>query len=415
MKRVQLGVFAVFVSFAGFAVWPSAVSAQPPMMGAGQGGQMPDPKQMSGMPLPVGDVPVGTVTARVIRGQLSNPLKGQTVTLTGAGAPKTAVTDDTGHATFTGLTPGTRVQATVTVNGQKIDSQEFDVPTTGGIRLMLVATDAETEKRAAEDRQLAQGPPIQGTVVIGDQSRFVLEIGDDGLNVFNILDIVNTARRPVQTDAPLAFDLPADARGASVLEGSFPGAVAANSKVTVTGPFPPGNTTVQFAYTLPLGSDTLTIAQKMPAQLTQFTLLAQKAGGMTVSSPQMQQHRDMAADGQNYIVGQGPAVRAGETITIVLSGLPHNAIWPRNLALTLASAILLGGAWFAMRARRAPEDVAKRRQLRDKRDRLFADLASLEHERREGRIEEARYATRRQELVSALEAVYATLDEQAAA
>ena len=38
--------------------------------------------------------------------------------------------------------------------------------------------------------------------------------------------------------------------GAGMLEGSTPNAVAAGSRVTVNGPFPPGNTVVQFAYSL---------------------------------------------------------------------------------------------------------------------------------------------------------------------
>src|SRR5438874_8878378 len=69
--------------------------------------QMPDPKQMSGMPLPVSDIPIGTVTVRLIRGQLTNPLPGETVELTGSGmAPQTAKSDASGRAQFTGLTPG---------------------------------------------------------------------------------------------------------------------------------------------------------------------------------------------------------------------------------------------------------------------------------------------------------------------
>src|SRR5215468_7137148 len=106
---------------------------------AGQGGQMPDPKQMSGMPLPVPDLPAGTVTARVIRGQLTNPLEGLTVELTGVGATKTARTDASGRATFSSLTPGSRVKMTVTVGPETIASQEFEVPPQGGIRVMLVA------------------------------------------------------------------------------------------------------------------------------------------------------------------------------------------------------------------------------------------------------------------------------------
>src|SRR2546423_684218 len=116
--------------------------------------QMPDPKQMSGMPLPVSDIPVGTVTVRLIRGQLTNPLPGETVELASSGmTPKTAKSDESGRAQFTGLTPGTRVKASTTVDGETIESQEFDVPSAGGIRLMLVATDQQTAKQAEEDRR----------------------------------------------------------------------------------------------------------------------------------------------------------------------------------------------------------------------------------------------------------------------
>src|SRR5260221_3891966 len=285
------------------------------------------------MPLPVPDVPVGTVTAGVIRGALTNPLPGQTVDLSGPGVSKTARTDDAGRATFSGLAPGTRVKAAVVVDGERVESQEFDVPAAGGIRLMLVSTDAGIEKKAAEDRALAQGPAVSGVVVFGEQSRFVLEVGDDALNVFNVLQIVNTAKRPVQTSGPLVFELPNGAGGAGMLEGSAPNGVAAGNRVTLPGPFAPGNTLIQFAYSVPLGTGEITLAQKLPAQMTQGSVVAQKGGGMTLASPQLTERPEMAADGQNYIVGQGGAVRAGDTVTLTLAGAPPRAPWPEKGAL----------------------------------------------------------------------------------
>ena len=112
---------------------------------------------------------------------------------------------------------------------------------------MLVATDPEIEKRAAEDQKLAGSAAVPGIVVLGDQTRFVIEAGDEALNVFNILQIVNTARTPVQTAAPVVFDLPAGASGAGVLDGSAPNAVATPGRVTVTGPFRARQHMVQFA------------------------------------------------------------------------------------------------------------------------------------------------------------------------
>lgn len=402
-------VFVIFVIFVAFVMSPWAVAAQVAPF-AGQGTQMPDPKQMSGVPLPVPDMEIGTVTVRVIRGALSNILPGQTVELTGAGPATSAKTDAAGRATFSNLPPGSRVKAAVTVDGERVESQEFAVPATGGTRLMLVATDAALEQKAAADRKLGEGPAVPGLVILGDQSRFVLEVGDDALNVFNLLQIVNTAKVPVQTDGPIVFHLPEGASGAGMLEGSAPSAVAAGGKVTVTGPFAPGNTPVQFAYSIPLGSEAITVAQTMPAQMPQVAVVAQKIGSMRLTSPQLTGQREMSANGETFVVAQGGAIRAGDTLTLTLSGLPHRPSWPMYLALTLAATILVAGAWSACRGPTAPDEDARRRQLHADRDTLFSELASLEAQRRKGAIEAPAYASRRADLVAELEGLYAQID-----
>jgi hypothetical protein len=404
---------AIVGAFVGCVLTPWAVVAQAPFA---QGSQMPDPKAMSGVPLPVPDLAVGTVTARVLRSALTNPLPGQTVELTGAGAAKTAKTDDAGRATFGGLPPGARVRAAVVVDGERIQSQEFDVPAAGGVRLMLVATDAGIEKKAAADRALAQGAAVSGTVVLGEQSRFVLEIADDTLNVFNLMQIVNTAKVPVKTAGPLVFELPDEAGGAGMMEGSTPSAVAAGKRVTVTGPFAPGNTVVQFAYSVPLGSEEIVLAQKLPAQMTQMAIVVQKVGGMQLSSPQITEKREMTTEGQTYIVGQGGAVRAGDTVTLTLSRLPHRSAWPKIVALALAGVIVAAGAWGATRGGGlTASQSARRGQLSARRDKLFSELAALDAQRRKGTIEAGAYASRREQLVTALEDLYAGLERETAA
>lgn len=382
---------------------------------AGNGGQMPDPKQLSGQPLPVTDLSPGTVVVRVVRGQMTNVLQGQIVTLTVNGQAKTLTTDESGHAQFDGLPVGAQAQATVTVTGEKIDSQSFNVPAAGGIRLVLVATDPEAEKKAADDAKLAHLPPIDGVVVLGDQSRFVVEVGDDALNVYNILPILNTAKRSVQTHGPLVFDLPADAKGVGLLDGSTQQAVVSGNRVVVTGPFAPGTTLLQFAYMIPLGSGSITLAETMPAPMSQFALVAQKAGDMQLSSPQLDQQREMSADGQTFIGGQGRSLKAGDTLTLTFRGLPHRPLWPRNTALVLAAAMLIGGIWVARRKSGVDATASMRERLLAEQGRLYGDLAGLERDRTDGRLSEDAYAARRATLVAALEAVYARLDAEAAA
>jgi hypothetical protein len=366
--------------------------------------QMPDPRQMSGVPLPMGDMPAGTVTVRIARGSLSNIVPGQTVHVTGQGVSKDATTDASGRATFSGLTPGSRVKASATVDGETIESREFEVPSSGGIRMMLVAGLGAATPTA---------PAVQGEVVLGDQSRFVIEVGDEALNVYNVMQIVNPGRAPVQPARPLMFDLPPAARGAGLLEGSTQNATVAGNRVTVTGPFPPGATIVQFAYSLPLGDETMTFEQKVPVALSRFDVVAQKLGSMSVSSPQITQHREMSAEGQAYFVGRGSGIPAGGGIALTVSGLPHRSHVARNLALVLAAIILASGALFANQRRTgAPGGHA---QLQQQRERLLTQLASLEEQHRAGRVDQVSYASQRRELMVRLEEIYAALHEGAAA
>jgi hypothetical protein len=380
-----------------------------------QAQQMPDPKTIAGIPLPVSDVAVGTVVVRVIRGSLANNIPDQQVELTGAGAPRQVKTDATGRAEFTGLAPGTRVTATTTVQGERLQSQTFPVPASGGTRLLLVATDPDVEQRAAEDRSLAAAPAQAGLVVIGEQSRFVFELGDGSLSVFNLLQLVNTARTPVQPPQPIVFELTAGATGVTILKDSSPQATAADGKVTVVGPFAPGVTNVQFAYTVPYSTGNLTVEQSLPIPLGRVIVLAQKTGDMRVASAQLSEQREMPADGQTYVVGQGPGLRAGDRLSVAFSNLPHEALWPRYTAVGLAIAILAAGWWASTRsARGASGRSSGHERLEKRRAQLFNELTSLEEQHRAGRVDPQRYAVRRSELVAALERVYAEIDRLAA-
>jgi len=374
--------------------------------------QMPDPKQMSGVPLPVADLPPGTVTVRVVRGTMTNIITGQRVDLIGP-TPTSAKTNESGRAEFTGLQPGTRVRVATSVGAEQLESQEFAIPSNGGVRIALVATDSTAQPPAGSG---SQAPAQIGTVVLGQQSRFIFEMGDEVLNSFAVLEIVNAGGTPVQTAQPVVFELPSDARGPGLLEGSTPQASVVDKRIIVRGPFAPGTTSLQFGYSLPISGGSLSFEQRFPLQLAQVSVMAQKVGDMQLQSPQIAEHRDMPLQGQTFIVGKGPAIPAGQVISFTFSGLPHQPVWPRNLALALALAILGAGVWASVRPGSAkPGDDGRRKRLDARRDRLFAELLSIEEQHRENTIDPERYAARRRELLTALERVYAQIDDEAAA
>lgn len=409
IRRVAV-IVAVAFFIGGFGARHGRAQQLPP------GAQMPDAKRMSGIPLPVPDLAPGTVTVRVVRGSMANVVADQPVELSGGPSPMIARTNDSGRAEFSGLRAGTTVKASTTIDGQHLESQEFTVPAAGGIRVALVASAPQAGQPAAGDQQSAQRPAKPGVVVLGQGSRLVVEMGNEALSVFNLFEIVNASQDPVQTGTPIVFELPTAAVGAGALEGSSPQATVAGKRVTVAGPFAPGSTIVQFGYSLPIKTGTLKLDQKLPVALDQFSVMAQKVGSLRVESAQISEQREMPLRGETLIVGKGPGLRAGDTISLTFSGLPHAPTWPRNTALALALVIFAGGLWGSMRTGApAAEHVERRRRLEARRDRLFTELASIEEQHHERTIDPERYAARRRELVSALERVYAEMDEEAAA
>jgi hypothetical protein len=370
---------------------------------------MPDPKAMSGIPRPVDDLPAGSISVRLIRGSLSNNIVGHPVDLVVGGAKRTVKTDDAGRAQFDKIPGGALVKAIADVDGEHLESQEFSAPAEGGVRLMLVATD----KNAAPATS-PQAPAVSGQVVITGQSRIVMEPQEEGVNLFYLLDINNTARVPVNPPA-FAFELPSAAQGAGVMQGSSPQArLEGGRRVVVDGPFAPGHTFVQVGMTLPQSSGTVEITQKFPASFESLAVVAQKVGDLKLASPQLARMQEMPADNQTFIAATGPAVAAGQPITLTLSGLPHHSNVPRYTALGLALAIALVGA--AMAGKRQTGGVARdnvRKRLLSRRERLLNELARLEADRRSGKIDDSRYASRREEVIASLEHVYGALDDQA--
>jgi len=368
---------------------------------------MPDPKQMSGIPRPVTDLPDGSVSIRLIRGQLSNNITKHPVELHVGSRVMTVDTDDAGRAQFDKVMAGETVKAVAVVDGERLESQEFPAPARGGIRLMLVATD--TSKGPSTPP--AETPAVAGQVVLGGESRIVMEPDDEIVRVYYLLDIDNAASAPVNPPAPFVIDVPSGATSTTIMDGSTAKAKVTGTRVTVATPFPPGHSFLQVAYALPGGGGTIDLAQKLPANLEQLAVIVRKVGATTLASRQIAQQREMPAQGELYIAATGGAVSAGQPIELTLSGYPHHSGAPRAVALTLAFAIAAAGFWTA--GRRQPEAgnvAAERKRLTTRREKLFNDLVRLEREHRDGRVDEGRYASRRTELVAALENVYGALD-----
>jgi len=120
------------------------------------------PAAAIGHPLPDGQLPVGTISVRVIQGSPSIPETGADVTLLVNNEPRQARTDAAGRATFAGLPAGATVQAKIKdSDGKEVSSDAFPVPEEGGARIMLT-TKPFGGGAAAPPGAEAQGPMMGG-------------------------------------------------------------------------------------------------------------------------------------------------------------------------------------------------------------------------------------------------------------
>jgi hypothetical protein len=381
----------------------SPARAQMRGMGAGMAG-MPDAKAMSGIPRPDSGSPGGAVSVRLVRGQLSNLIIGHPVEFIVNGRSQTVKTDDTGHAAVKGLTPGATVRVVATVDGERLDSQDFQVLPDVGLVLMLVATD----KSAAERMSKAAVP---GTVTLGGQSRIVTQWEEETLQVYYLFDVVNATSAPVKVD-PLVFTLPKGAKNATVLEGSAPNAAAKGPTFVVSGPFAPGVTSMQLAYSLD-PAHRVEIRQALPVALDQVAVMIEKVGAMVVSSPQMTTIRESNEGAKAFVIGTGPGLKAGAVLAVDVTGLPHQPTWPRGVALALAALALIVGGWFAFRTGGHTAAAAVRQQLERRREKVFADLLRLEQQWKAGKLDDEEHAAKRLAMVVELERIYGELDTEA--
>ena len=370
---------------------------------------MPDAAQMSGVPLPAGELPNGTVTVRLVRERMGNNVPGQEVALITPEGRVTAVTDAQGRAEFTSVPPGTAVTAEATLDGETITSREFPVPATGGVRVALVAGVARVAAAdAAAKAAAAKEPARPGVVVFGNDTRIVLEFQDDKPTFFYLFSVMNNARTPVDPGKALIIDLPAAAEGASLVSGNAQIARMQDRRLTLTGPFPPGPSEYQVAFRMPLTS-TISLTQAFPVAVEGLLVAAEKVGALTVSSAQLTAVREGTSGGEVFVMGTAGRVAEGQPVTLQFSGLPAPPVWPVRVAVGLALGLFAWAGWWAWQG--APDTRATKTALVAERERLLGALAAIDAQGRARGGLYPRGLAKRERLLVAVEQVYAELDE----
>ena len=246
--------------------------------------QMPDAKQMSGIPRPVTDLPNSSISVRLIRGDLSNNItEPSRSNCTPARRCRRSRPTTTAARNSTGSRPGATVKAIAVVDGERLESQEFPVPAQGGVRLMLVATD-KTKGPATTP----EAPAVTGQVVIGDAvaHRHRARRRDDR----HLLSARHSEQRPGAGEPAGAVRVRSAGRAPAtrrIMEGSSPQAsVPRASACTVSGPFPPGARSSRSRTGCRSGSGIdRRRRRRFPADIEQLAVIVKKVGNTTLSSP----------------------------------------------------------------------------------------------------------------------------------
>ena len=371
----------------------------------------PDPRQMSGIPRPDPNLSDGAITVRVIRGSFADNVAGHVVELRAGDRVSTADTDAEGRATFLSLNPGEQVTVATELDGAALESLPFAAPGRGGVAVLLVG--AAGNVGDADPRAAAR----PGRVTLSRESRILLELGEEQIEVYYLLDVFNQAAWPVEPDPPFEFRLPPGAQAGTVLPGSTPRTLIDGPRVWVQGAFEPGVTPVQVAGILPYSRGSLVLSQAFPADFDQFLVFVEKWGTVDVASAQIERRGEMTAaeTGRSALIwGAGRRVSAGQPVVLELSGLPHHSGWPRIIALSLSGLVAALGIVGSVGAG-GGGGADRREALERRREKLFTELVKVERQHRQGRIGATRYGTRRAELIDELQAVLRDLDDLAVA
>jgi hypothetical protein len=267
---------------------------------------------------------------------------GAPVEFTAEGRSTTVATDSSGRAQTSGWARGARVTVGATVDGERLESQPILVADVG-VRVMLVAGVADRMAPGAA-RPAAAKP---GTVVLGPQSRVVMDFVDDRLRVFYVMDVFNASPAPVDLGGPLVVELPRTARGVTMLEGTSKQATASGPRVTVTGPFQPGSTMVSVGFELPHGGPRVRLEQTWPVPADTLDVFVLKTGELDIESPQLTSRRLAHEQGQPVVAAAVPDLGPGQPLVLDVTGLPFHPRWPRYTAFAAAGLIVSWGLWAA--------------------------------------------------------------------
>jgi hypothetical protein len=132
---------------------------------------LPDPglshgmSRAAGMPLRDGALAPGMLTVRIVRGSFDNNVPDQSVAVEQGSSVVTARTAADGRAQFAHLPIGGSVRISALVDGERLESEAFTMPSESGIRVLLIAGGGDATASGVFGDGAGGGAPVTSSAV----------------------------------------------------------------------------------------------------------------------------------------------------------------------------------------------------------------------------------------------------------
>ena len=243
---------------------------------------------------------------------------------------------------------------------------------------------------------------------LSDQSKILIDLREDKLEVMENLVVMNTSEKIFQPDrGGVVIPLPAEASGAAPLAGGSPLEAFPPAGFLLRQTIPPSvpelvpaQARLVFYYPT-AGESSVTIRQPMPLGLEGAVIMIPATAHLTLNVTGLKALPPQEDDrGDQMVLFQVDPVPRNGVLTLTISGLPTRSTVGKTIAGVLAAALVLGTLFGLQR----PPSVNKQAR---KRETLMAELVEVERARQKADPPDPRWEERRTTLLATL----VTLDD----
>jgi hypothetical protein len=317
-----------------------------------------DHKGAMSAPLFVEDLPVGSVSVRIARPSMTEPIVGADVvgswtTKDGKANSVTVKTGADGRAIFAGVPISSTFGAKATIEGNALTTAQFTVPAQGGTRLLMIigAPAALSEMAKGVHPDALDKTSDLSVLRISSGSRMMVELREDAIGVMQNLLVENTSDKVFDPgQRGLLIPLPDGFAGAEKLPGGAELEIKEGAGVFLHTLIPPTQAPaaavqVRVGYVLATHeTPEFDIVQPMPLGLQGGLILVPDQIPITLSAPGMRTlapaHDD---DGNVMRMYDLEAVAPGQALRMTVRGLPTRNQVGKWIAAGLVGLLIIAG------------------------------------------------------------------------